>query len=106
MPHPHPSLPHPPPARRGSVLIYSMLAMVGLLAAGMLAVDLGRVQLVKSELRAAADAAAWAGAANIYEPQGTAAAKAVAVAGMNTADGRAVALVTTGADPDVVLGRS
>ena len=103
-----PSLTRTRPARAragGMFLVYAMMVMTLLLAFAALAVDFGRVKLVKTELRGVADAAARAGVANIYEASGTAAARAVAVAGQNTADGRAVALVTTGTDPDVVLGR-
>jgi hypothetical protein len=51
--------------RGGSALFYLVFALTALVALTSLAVDLGRVQLAKSELRAAADAAARAAAARL-----------------------------------------
>jgi uncharacterized membrane protein len=47
--------------RRGMSLMWAIGCMTGLCAIASLAVDYGRVQVVKSELRRAADAAARAG---------------------------------------------
>jgi hypothetical protein len=46
--------------RAGLSLIWSMMFILGLCAVASLALDLGRVQLVKTQLRAAADASALA----------------------------------------------
>lgn len=59
-----------------------------------LAVDYGRVQLVKTELRSAADAAARAAAGSLSSGTTAAQNAAVQIAGLNTADGRSVALNT------------
>ncbi|MGH7215067.1 MAG: pilus assembly protein TadG-related protein, partial [Tepidisphaeraceae bacterium] len=65
----------------GAVLIYVILCLVVLLGLLTLAVDWSRVQLTRAELRRAADAAARYGAKGISD--GTAVAKAQAVAGEN-----------------------
>jgi hypothetical protein len=85
----------------GSSLIWTTVVLTVLTAFCSLAVDWGRVQLVKTELRHAADAAARYAAPAL--PQGIAAVRTRArdVAGENRADGRAVAL----ADGDVEQGR-
>lgn len=44
--------------RRGSVMVYSIIAVTGLVAVGSLALDYGRVQVARAELQDAADAAA------------------------------------------------
>jgi Flp pilus assembly protein TadG len=44
--------------RRGSVMVYSIVAVTGLVAVGSLALDYGRVQVARAELQDAADAAA------------------------------------------------
>ena len=46
------------PASAGMALVYGIVMVTVLLAFASLAVDLGRVQLAKTELRQAADAAA------------------------------------------------
>jgi Flp pilus assembly protein TadG len=67
----------------------------------LLGVDYGRAQLVKTELRAAIDAAARAAARSL--PSGTTAAinSAVLIAGQNTADGQAI---TLNSNTDVEFG--
>ena len=56
--------------RAGGVLIYAMVAMVAFIGLCSLAVDYGRAQVVKTELRTAADAAARAGAGGLaYGPE-------------------------------------
>src|SRR5258705_13678730 len=52
-----------PKSRRGIAAIYSILMLVVLCGMVSMGVDLGRVQLAKTELRGAADAAARAAAA-------------------------------------------
>src|ERR1700733_9685456 len=81
--------------RHGIAILYTILAMVALLAILSLAVDFGRVQVVKTQLQRAADAAARYGAAglsNIISGQSAAAANAVAAAADNTADGTSVVI--------------
>ncbi len=48
----------PPVARRGAILIYSIYIMLLMTAMISLAVDYGRVQMIKTELQRAADATA------------------------------------------------
>jgi hypothetical protein len=86
-------------SRRGMAIVYSLFAMTAFIAVSSLAVDYGRVQLVKSELQAAADAAARAGAAGI--DSGNAVADAIWCAAQNHADGSPVTLATTGSDVQV-----
>ena len=98
-------LPHPPPAyrerkqfrRRGVVVIYASVFFVAIIAVVSLAVDWGRVQMVKTELQDAADAAARYAVTGIRD--NTALARAQAVALQNKADG--TALVLTSADVEV-----
>jgi Flp pilus assembly protein TadG len=72
--------------RRGVVLIYICAALTVMLAFCSLAVDLGRVQTAKTEIRRACDAAARAAAA--YAPQGIGQVQSAAVAmgGKNKVD--------------------
>lgn len=88
--------------RRGISTIYACCAMVGFVAMASLAVDIARVQLVKTELQACADAAARAGVSGIHA--GNWAALAATTAQQNSADGAPVTLVTAGADADVAIG--
>src|SRR4051812_37049384 len=91
------------PRRRGMVLAYACVAMVALLLVCSLAVDFGRVQLVKTELQRAADAAARHAATGISD--GTAVSKATYLAGLNYADGTPVVLTMGGgSNNDVELG--
>ena len=80
--------------RRGVTLIYAFFACMGLVALIALSVDWGRVQLTKTELHAAAVAAARyavAGLQNDLAGVSAAPANAAAVAAQNTANGRAIA---------------
>lgn len=79
-----------PVSRRGSALVWIMVVMVALAAFCSLAVDVGRVQLAKAELRLAADAAARHGAQILHSSGSASAARTAAVdsADDNTADGR------------------
>ena len=83
--------------RKGSVLVYVTVAMIALCAVGSLAMDYARAQVVKTELRRAADAAAMAGLQEIRNGNGVTAADnaAVAIAAANTADGSGVILDPT-----------
>jgi Flp pilus assembly protein TadG len=79
----------------GMAMIWVVISASALLGICSLAVDLGRVVVAKSQLRAAADAAARAGVSAL--PQGASAAvtAAVATAALNKADGYAVTLNTS-----------
>ena len=94
MMRPLPSTPAPraSPRRRGSALVYVTSAMVALLAFASLAVDVGHVYVVKSELQLAADAAARYGATGIELGVSTAQSYAVDAANDNNADGTAVVI--------------
>ncbi|WP_428940112.1 TadG family pilus assembly protein [Fontivita pretiosa] len=83
---------------RGVSTIYAVIALVVFCAFCSLGVDLGRVQLARSELQAAADAAARHAATGLAD--GTALAKARAAASDNKVDGQTVAIQPG----DVLLG--
>lgn len=79
--------------RRGSAIVYATFATLAISGFTALAVDWGRVQLTKSELQAAADAASRYGAAGLQNSIfGVSAARAnsIAAVAQNTADGRAI----------------
>jgi Flp pilus assembly protein TadG len=82
--------------RNGIGLIYSVVILLALTAIASLAVDFGRVELVKTQLRCAADAAARA-AAHDMTVNGTSSARDTAVyyAKANKADGTPVILDRT-----------
>jgi len=89
-----------PSKRRGVVLILVtilFMCLVGILA---MAVDVGYLYNVKSDLQTAVDAAALAGAGGLSVDPDTARARAVDLALKNYADGHAVSL----ADTDIELG--
>src|SRR3954470_2328813 len=72
-------------------MVYAIVTMTALMAFISLAVDLGRVQLVKTELLRAADAAARYGVTglpNVTNAQN----RAIAAANDNTADGSPVVI--------------
>ncbi len=77
---------------RGMSLIYIAMSMVVLCAFASLAVDLGRVQLAKTELRRAADSAARYAAMSIPDGTSIVIANAKDAANDNTADGTTVVL--------------
>jgi Flp pilus assembly protein TadG len=81
--------------RRGIAIVYVIVGMTAFLGIVSLAVDLGRVEVAKTELRRAADSASRA--AVIALPQGTSAAQtaAITMAGDNTCDGSSVALTNS-----------
>src|SRR5436190_21970644 len=74
------------PQRRGIAAAYSILMLVALCGLVSMGVDLGRVQVAKTELRAAADAAARAGVAGLATSVAQAKADAAAVAAANNCD--------------------
>ena len=86
--------------RRGVTLIYCMVALTALVGFVSLGADYARVQLVKTELLRAADAAARYGAMAIPNGKNAVRANAIAAAGQNTADGMAVVLTNA----DIELG--
>ena len=75
--------------------------MVAMMGVASLAVDYGRTQLVRSQLRAAADAASRNGAMMLRSGAATAIIAASSAAADNSADGQAVSLV---ASDDIELG--
>lgn len=79
--------------KRGISIVWIIVAMTALIGMASLAVDFGRAQIVKSELRRAADAAARAAASSASSPS---AARKLAsdFALQNMADGQPVQLVT------------
>lgn len=83
----------------GVMLVYMIVALVTLLLLSSLAVDLGRAQLAKTELRRAADAAARYGAQGFANNSVT--ANAIAVAAQNNVDGSALVLQNN----DVTIGK-
>src|SRR5437016_2131421 len=84
--------------QRGFSLVWTIVCMTSLLAFASLAVDLGRVQSAKTELRRAADAAARYATSGLSD--GTALTKAIAAAAENDVDGTPLILTNS----DVVLG--
>lgn len=90
-----------PSAPRGMVLLYVMLALVAFVGMVSLSVDVAHVQVVKSQLRQAADAAARYAAVGLGTSPSAARSNAVTIAGYNSCDGSPVIL-----DPnnDIELG--
>ncbi len=79
--------------RRGATMVYAMFGTFALASFAALTVDWGRVQVVKTELQSAADAAARYAASGLQNDiGGTSAAygNAAAVVAQNTADGRSI----------------
>ncbi|MGH7176544.1 MAG: TadG family pilus assembly protein, partial [Tepidisphaeraceae bacterium] len=87
-------------------MLYLGVGMVVLLAIMSLAIDLGRVQLAKTELRCVADAAARAGAAVLVQGGSDAEVRAAAaqLAAQNTVDGKQALLRTDSGSGDVEIG--
>ena len=69
--------------RKGLGLFYSIVFLLGLCAIASFAVDLGRVVLVKTQLRAAADAAALAAAGSLRNGMAAARSEAIKYIGEN-----------------------
>ncbi|HYO10886.1 MAG TPA: pilus assembly protein TadG-related protein [Tepidisphaeraceae bacterium] len=78
--------------KAGVGIVWSIVVLVALCAVASLAVDLGRVQLVKNQLRTAADAAALAGGEYVLSDLSVARSVAIAAAKGNLADGKRVEL--------------
>jgi hypothetical protein len=83
---------------RGIAIVYLSILLVTLVAFASLAVDFGRAQLAKAELRAAVDAAARYGAQGFAD--GTVVSKSKASAAENRVDARSLVLRTS----DIELG--
>src|SRR4051794_16602215 len=77
----------------GFALQYCLVAMVALTGISSLAIDYGHAQLVKVQLRRAADAAARYGASGLQYDSTTAISRAVTSAGENNADGSPVSVI-------------
>jgi hypothetical protein len=80
---------------RGVAMIYALMIMTALCMILSLAVDYGHAQLVKTELRRTADAAARAAAAYIYSDLNAGTSAAIDVASRNKSDGSSVTLSPT-----------
>lgn len=87
---------------RGVTVIYCVVTISVLMMMVSLGVDLGRVQLAKTELRCVADAAARAAAANLSNGVASAQDAAAAIASANKVDGSAFSLDSTN---DIEFGR-
>ena len=81
--------------RKGIALPYALILIIALSAIASLAVDLGRVFLVKAQLRATADAAALAGGQLLLSDPAAARAAAIDTAKANQANGAPVTLDPT-----------
>lgn len=85
--------------RKGAVLIYSISALTVMIGMATLAVDWGHVQLAKTQLQGAADAAARAGASALAQSPADAVAQAQWTASKNVVDG--IPLSLTAADVEI-----
>lgn len=90
-----PTVPRPRHARRGVSMIYALVAMVALTGFVSLAVDVGRVQIAKTELQQAADAAARYGASSLSLGTSTVKSRVAAVALENKVDGQGLVIDQT-----------
>lgn len=88
--------------RRGVSMVYTSMMLVTLFAFSSLAVDMGRVQVAKTELRRAVDAAARYGATGLDLDAATAISRATVSIADNKVDGGSHTLVTA---QDVRLGK-
>lgn len=90
--------------RRGGVMVFLVSAVVTLLAFAMITVDVASMQLARTQLRAASDAAAKAGAEALLRTQNTTATKRAAVdmGALNSVGGQPLKL----ANSDVTIGTS
>ena len=87
---------HRPTSRRGSSMVWTVIALLAVMGFCSLAVDVGKVQLAKGQLRHAADAAARHAASGLATSGPSAArTNAVSAAADNKADGAPVALDAT-----------
>lgn len=85
--------------RNGVAMFYVIVCLIAMLGFCSLAVDFGRVQTAKTELRRVADAAARAGVASLASGASTStmqtAATAISTAGYNTVDGSSYTISTS-----------
>ncbi|MGD0542673.1 MAG: pilus assembly protein TadG-related protein [Tepidisphaeraceae bacterium] len=93
------------PRRRGAAIIYVLVSMVAMMGFCSFAVDLGRVQTAKTEIRRAADAAARVAAAYLSQESpgatsGPVQTQAEGIAKSNRVDGTPLVL----ADTNIVTG--
>jgi Putative Flp pilus-assembly TadE/G-like len=91
-------------SRKGVTVLYGIVLMVTLVMFVSLAVDMGRVQVAKTELRRATDAAARYGAMglkNILNGNSAASSNAIAAAADNTVDG--TPLVVSSSDVQLLI---
>jgi Ca-activated chloride channel homolog len=90
--------------RRGAMLVLVAITLIIFIVAIVFSIDIAYMQLVRSQLRAAADAAAKAGAITLSSSQDDKAAikKAIDIAAQNTVAGDPMRLATS----DVTIGRS
>ena len=90
--------------RRGAVMVFMVAGIVMLLAMVMMSVDVATMQLTRTELRAASDAAAKAGAESLLRTQDKTQAvnAALAYAQLNSVGGKPFKLKSS----DVVIGTS
>jgi len=72
---------------RGVAMVYVIMTMLVMLGFSSMAVDFGRVQVAKTELRRTADAAARAAAGNLSTSSSAATSNAIAIAALNPVDG-------------------
>jgi Flp pilus assembly protein TadG len=77
------------------VIIYVAIMMVAMVGFCSLAVDLGRVQTAKTQLRCAVDAAARAAVCCLAQSSSAAQAAAIAIAAQNQVDGTALTLTNS-----------
>lgn len=87
-------------ARRGMVVLYVIVAMIVLILFTSLSVDVGKVQMTRTELRTAVDAAALAGGRGLAISPAQARAYAKAAAQQNYVNGAPLTLL----DSDIELG--
>ncbi|MBN1788260.1 MAG: hypothetical protein JW806_07680 [Sedimentisphaerales bacterium] len=87
--------------RKGMVCVWAVVFLLLLLAATGLALDVGKVTVVATQLQNAADSAALAGARLVKTSQTQAAQKAIDTAIQNFVDGQSVQLTSS----DIVPGR-
>lgn len=90
-------------SRRGLIIAYVAVAVVALLGIVSLGVEYGRVQLAKTELRRAIDAAARAGASGLGNYT-TATNLAVQYAAANTVDGAPLTIDTSPSSTEIEFG--
>src|SRR4051794_15322610 len=74
--------------RRGISLLYAMVSMVALTGIMSLAIDLGRIQIAKTELQQACDAATRYGAGGLGQGVGTVKSRVATAGAENKVDGQ------------------